>query len=117
MKTISAFTRVPIFEVNLYLEVCDSIPKAAKKFDPVMPPLPEGHDPLACVRFHKSRFAIFFSKESLASHRHGIIAHEVFHATHRIMQYVQQGFDVDNHESFALLNEWITNWVYSKLDI
>lgn len=44
-----------------------------------------------------------------------VIAHEVFHLTHRIMERNLVKFDISNHEAFALLNGWLMNAILSLL--
>lgn len=52
-------------------------------------------------------FALFFEPCGLT---HRIIAHEIFHLTHRICEWVGAHFD---HETFSLLNGALHQWVYS----
>jgi hypothetical protein len=47
---------------------------------------------------------------------HGVIAHEVFHASNIIMKDRQLLPDVDNDESQAYLIQWISNQVYDFID-
>lgn len=46
---------------------------------------------------------------------HGVIAHEVFHVTHRIWSYLGDTFSVDHNEPYAHLCEYLTEWVYKQL--
>ena len=39
----------------------------------------------------------------------GLLAHELFHATHRILEYFGVQFTRDNHEPFAYLMEYLVN--------
>jgi hypothetical protein len=39
----------------------------------------------------------------------GLLAHELFHATHRILEYFGVEFNKDNHEPFAYLIEYLVN--------
>jgi hypothetical protein len=39
----------------------------------------------------------------------GILAHELFHATHRILEYFGVEFTSKNHEPFAYLLEYLMN--------
>lgn len=39
----------------------------------------------------------------------GLLAHELFHATHRILEYFGVEFNRDNHEPFAYLMEYLVN--------
>lgn len=44
---------------------------------------------------------------------HGLIAHECFHLTHRIMKHVNKTYDIDNDEPEAYLIQYLTDTVYS----
>ena len=39
----------------------------------------------------------------------GALVHELFHATHRILEYFDVKFTTDNHEPFAYLMEYLYN--------
>lgn len=39
----------------------------------------------------------------------GLLAHELFHATHRILEYFGVEFTSKNHEPFAYLMEYLVN--------
>jgi hypothetical protein len=39
----------------------------------------------------------------------GLLAHELFHATHRILEYFGVEFTRDNQEPFAYLMEYLVN--------
>lgn len=39
----------------------------------------------------------------------GILVHELFHATHRILEYFDVEFTTKNHEPFAYLMEYLFN--------
>lgn len=46
---------------------------------------------------------------------HGQIAHEIFHLTHRIMEWTGDRFDDDHSEPAAYLVQWLTKRVYGQL--
>jgi hypothetical protein len=54
-------------------------------------------------------FGIFFEPASL---NRKIIAHEVFHLTHRIMEWIGDTFSEDHHEPAAYLCGYLTERVY-----
>jgi hypothetical protein len=56
------------------------------------------------------KFAIFLDRRALC---HELIAHEIFHTTHKIMEYVGDSFTNRNPEPHAYLNGWITSHVYA----
>ena len=39
-----------------------------------------------------------------------LIAHECFHVTHHIMDEIGEEFNINSHESFAWLNEYLFNF-------
>lgn len=48
---------------------------------------------------------------------HGVIAHEVFHAAHFVMDYIEHALgSKDNGEPFAYLIEFITCKIYSEIE-
>lgn len=65
-----------------------------------------------CV-YQDQNIAIFYFRHEL---RVDLIAHEIFHMTHRIMHYVGEKFPDGTHEAFAYLNGWITGQVYHFAD-
>ena len=58
------------------------------------------------------QFGIFLLRDRL-THQH--VAHEIFHNTLRIMDYIGVRFDPTNHEAFAYLNDWLHGCVYRLL--
>jgi hypothetical protein len=56
------------------------------------------------------KFAIFLDRHTLS---HRSLSHEIFHVTHRIMEYVGDRFTPRNQEPYAYLNCWITQQVYA----
>jgi len=115
MKTKLWKTEVPIFLATLHLVVADKALDGANTLKDIFGKYPETRDPIACVLYSGSNFALVFEEKEIRRRGHQLIAHEVFHLTHRIMAYVGQRFDQDNNESHALLCEWLTKWVYSKI--
>lgn len=57
-------------------------------------------------------FGLFFERRNLC---HDVIAHEIFHVTHRILERHSVDFGISNHEPFSTLCGWITSLVYSEL--
>lgn len=55
---------------------------------------------------------IFISIEDFTP---GMLAHEIFHATVRILQRVGHRLDWDHQEPHAYLLEWITDEVYRRI--
>lgn len=101
---------LPIFGARIQLIVTHDI-KAARKaqehlFGPIDGPCYEA----LCCRSRGHNFALFFEPGSLT---HRLIGHEVFHLTHRILEWVGTPFRTDNHEVFATLHGELEHWVYS----
>lgn len=71
---------------------------------------PSGYAALASCK--GSNVAIFFNRKQL---RHSDISHEIFHATHFIMELIGEDFSYNHHEPAAYLNGYLTKEVYRAL--
>lgn len=69
---------------------------------------------MACLGYHGRKFALIF--EPAAKARREVVAHELFHLTHRILEKCQMNFDESHHEMGAYLCEWLTKRVFAMLD-
>lgn len=97
--------QVPIFDVDVSVIVTENIPEAyLKEFG-----IQIGDTRMACLGYNKRRFGLFL--EPHAVKRHEVIAHEIFHLTHRILEFCSMNFDEGHHEVGAYLNEWLTKRV------
>ncbi len=68
----------------------------------------------ACCEVGKDKsFGLFFDTNKIDV---GLIAHEVFHLTHFILNEVGASFDPNDHEPAALLHEWLFKKVLEVLD-
>ena len=65
-----------------------------------------------CSYSGEGNFALFFRPDAIT---HRVIAHEVFHLTHRILEWASVRVDSDNHEAGALLMGYLHAWAYGKL--
>lgn len=63
---------------------------------------------------NRGTFAMFF--EGDAAQDISIVAHEVFHTTHRILEWATVKHDKDNHESGALLCGYLMKLVMEALN-
>lgn len=109
MKTRTKRFHVPIFDVRVAVVVTTDIPAAyLREFGVRI-----GDTRMACLGYDKSRFGLFL--EPRAVKRREIIAHEVFHLTHRILEFCCMNFDECHHEVGAYLNEWLTKRVAEVL--
>lgn len=100
---------LPIFGARLQLIVANDIRAERKKQEKLFGPVPEENFDALCARSGGHNFALFFEPNGLTRR---IVAHELFHLTHRICEWAGVKFD---HESFALLNGALHEWVYSKI--
>jgi hypothetical protein len=60
----------------------------------------------------KREYDLIFKKDILL---HGLIAHEIFHLTMRVMDQIKKPYDIKNDEPEAYLNQYLTTEVYSFL--
>lgn len=69
---------------------------------------------IGCVLHHEYNFAFLIERQHL---NHEIIAHEIFHATHRILEYVtsEAKFRRNEDEPYAYLCGYLTREVYRQL--
>lgn len=74
--------------------------------------LPPGEDSAACCSWYRSRIVILFDRSNVT---HEIIAHEIFHATHRILDWVGIEVTKKHHESAAHLNGHLNKLVYQDM--
>lgn len=112
MRVLSVAVNIPIYDGTISLNLSEDVNRARLEesadfgeWHPI-----EGLDGLCASAI--GRFGLFFDRRYLSC---DTVAHEIFHATHRIMQSYGIRFDADNHEAFAYLNGWLTKWVYSQL--
>lgn len=109
MKPTRKVLQIPIHDVTLVIIITDDIPTAYKReFDVVI----DGTQ-MACLGYDNRKFALFF--EPHAVERHEVIAHEVFHLTHRILENNHMHFDENHHEMGAYLCEYLTKRVFEIL--
>lgn len=94
--------QVPIHEVTVVVVVTNDIPAAYKReFSIVI-----DNTRMACLGYHGRKFGLFL--EPAAARRPEIIAHEIFHLTHRILEKNMMNFDESHHEMGAYLCEYLT---------
>ena len=109
MKDKRTAFRVPIHEVDVAVIVTDDIPSAYKREFGVV--IDESR--MACLGYHGRKFGLFL--EPAARQRHEIVAHEIFHMTHRILEKNCMNFDESHHEMGAYLCEYLTKKVATIL--
>ena len=97
---------VPIYNANVFVIVADDItverlrPRWVRLFGDA----PTGDCNALCSRGGSYNFGLFFNSDATALR---VVAHEVFHLTHRIMEWKGEPFDESKHEQGASLNEFL----------
>lgn len=113
MKLLRADTCIELLDVRLWLFVGngDELDVAIKgsRFGEIK----ENSDGYAGRAFYKgSYFGIAIHRRELT---HEVIAHEVFHITHAMWEFVGDKFSAKHHEPYSYLCGHITEWVYRQL--
>jgi len=113
MKQKTQFHRIPIYDLRLWIGVSDDPLALRNSFNWAFgnDHYPEGCPGLCC--YHRSKFAVLFSAFDLS---HQLIAHEAFHVTHRMMEYIGGNFSFREHEPYTYLNGYITELIYIDLE-
>lgn len=95
---------IPLYNGTLYLIDTDDIEKAVKATEEEHG-FKSPYDTESCLISKRSGdFYLFIDLEYCSI---GLLAHELFHATHRILEYFGVEFTRDNHEPFAYLMEYL----------
>lgn len=102
---------VPIHDVRLLIVVSNSVGASRSARNSIYGPYTADCCGL-CSWDEGFRVGLFFDRKFLC---HELLAHEVFHATHRILQHQGTVFTPDNHEPFALLHGWLAAHTYRTL--
>jgi len=109
------FLSLPIFPVDIYLIVTEDIVSERIKMRDTFGPLSSDAQSTAysLCAFDNGNIGLFINFGT----DHGVIAHEIYHLTNRVMEYIGcQHSHKYSEEAYAYLLQWITNWVYSKLE-
>jgi len=96
---------VPLYDAVVWVVVCDDIAKERKKWENLFGPVQadEMYDAL-CSHSGGQTFGLFFERKIITLK---IVAHETFHLTHRILDWVGGNFDKTHHEQAALLHGFL----------
>jgi len=100
---------VPLYEARVWVVVCDHVGQERAKWNCEFG---EGADfdyPGLCSNNGRGFYTLFFKRRGLTV---DVIAHEVFHLTHRIGEWCSLNFDADHHEATALLHGWLFRRVF-----
>jgi hypothetical protein len=100
---------IPIYDANLVIVVARDIYSERQKFDEIFGPIGGDDFSALCSYTATGEFGLFFTPKYFDHNR---IAHEVFHLTHRILDWANVNFDRNNHEAAALLCGYLTELVY-----
>lgn len=106
---LKAEINVPLYGDTLLLVLSADAIKSRKAFNKRFGESTDGQFSGLCSS-NGYHFGLFFDALCF---NHQLIAHEVFHVTHRILEYNSVTFSTENHEPFAFLCGWITGWVYA----
>jgi hypothetical protein len=109
---------IPIYDVDVWVVVDKTIDDARNKLSKVFDrSKDEGtydqHNGL-CIS-QGTNFGLCFSEQS--SKNACIVSHEVFHLTHRILEYHMVNFDSENHEPAAILNGYLSARIHGILKL
>lgn len=103
---------VPIYEAVVWLVVDSDIVAERKKMEHWFGPFQDLGHVAICSYASTDNFALFFTPPALEIN---IISHEVFHLTHRILDFTGVQFDRHNHEAAAHLHGWLMDAVITTL--
>lgn len=115
MKVLQKRFTVPIYEADLWIVVTDDMSRARRQFDDLLGPddckLAERCDGLLCHSGGQT-FALFIARKEITLN---LLSHEVFHLTHRILEWTSANFDRDHHEQGALLHGYLMELVCREI--
>ena len=103
--------QVPIFDTTVVVVITNNIPIAYKREFGVE----IDNTRMACLGYKKRKFGLFLEPEAVS--RREIIAHEIFHMTHRMLEMCCMNFDEGHHEMGAYLCEYLTKRILAILKI
>lgn len=104
-----AFHRILIYDLRFWVGVSDKPAELRTKFDWAFGKRVNADEFSGTCEYHRSKFAALFDAHDLS---HELIAHEVFHITHRMLEFCGENIGPLNHEPFAYLNGYLTQLVY-----
>lgn len=101
---------IPIYNATLWVVVSDNIRHAREQMKDVFGEYRNDADYIGlCSDSGGCNFAVFLQREALSIK---LVSHEVFHLTHRILEWVDANFDEDHHEQGALLHEYLMDLIW-----
>jgi len=104
---------IPLYVGKLIVIITDSPDDVVRKFIPSF----DNDDLYACTCMKKYKtyighYVIFNPNDKVSSITHGVIAHECFHATNNVAEYVNLSKESSSDEATAYLIQWMVNKVY-----
>lgn len=108
MRTSKRKIRVPIYSVYFWLIVTDDIPIERRKMNHLLGDYEATPNDMGLCCYRNEHFALFLRRDQICIN---IIAHEVFHLTHRICDWASINFDPEHHEAAALLHGFLMEHV------
>lgn len=113
-STVSRF-EVPIYRATVWLvstkKVRDELCKSRWTCLFGDPPEHDGYSGW-CLWNHRSTFALVFDRQDVCLE---LVSHEVFHLTHRILEWSSSNFDEEHHEQGAMLHGFLMTQVVRRL--
>lgn len=106
---------LPIYDATIYLIVANDIHKERKKLKHIFGDPPPDYTYSGLLSWDEAgTFGLFFETKHVDVKT---ISHEVFHLTHRILDWTASNFDKDHHEQGALLCGYLNEWVMREVKV
>ena len=106
---------VPIYNVTLIVGVAEDLAKLAERLSPIFGDQDTTDAGAACCWSGEQQFAVLFGRAQLDVRNIEMIGHEVFHLTHRILQWSDVKFGEEDHEAAALLHGYLLDTVVGMI--
>jgi hypothetical protein len=104
---------IPIYDAVVWLVISNDIAAERKAMEHWFGPVPDTDQYSALCSYGKGRnFALFFEPEACTVN---VVSHEVFHLTHRILDWSGANFDGCHHEQGALLHGYLMELVSQEM--
>lgn len=109
--TVHRVLRVPIYDAIVYLTVAKDVVKARAALNKTFGEVQGDDFQGICSTNGGNKFSIVIPFKASC----GLIAHEVFHLTHFILDWSNVHFTADDDEAGALLHGYLMEWVSKQL--
>lgn len=106
---LKTLLEVPIYDALVWLVVSPDAAQERSNMNHIFGAAPGDWD-ACCARSGGREFGLFFLPSALNINT---IGHEVFHLTHRILEWASCNFDAAHHEQGALLHGYLLNQVFT----